>query len=1005
MSTPPVLDARDAAAVEAGLWADTPGFTPEWSPRTASVAGTVVAAYAHGRGLLNAGLAQLPQAQQAAMLDMLGAALLPAQGARVPLVFSVSPQSVRDITLAQGSQVAAIQAATLPSLEPGAVSVAPIDPPVFTTERSVTLTPGKLLCLASIDAGSDAYADHSCQLTSGFTLFTDLQRTPHELYLGHDTLFAIGGDDITLIVGMQLLRASTVPLVLAWEYLAESGWLPLPHALEEDTTTGLTSSGQVTLRRVCGPNAKKDTIAGHESFWIRARLDSPLTRDMKRLAPIINDVRVRVMFGKTKLLPEAVFADAVELDASKHFWPFGERPVRHACFYLGSKEVFGRPGATIRITFNLATAGISLTADSTQGLKALSLAWDYFADQGWKGLGVQSSDGGSPAKAFTFESPDATRAACQGTATFTCPDDWAEGEVNGVKQRWMRVRIADGAYGSPASFNGLTFQPEVFNAPVLAPGIDADGSARPGVGLDFHYLTDPAAVQHCLVRNDFRFEDATAAALWPDQSFQPFSPIQDESAAVHFGFDRTLPGGLGSLFVHCPASGAAVDEASPWQWEYSTADGWRELGTIDETAGFQRSGMIQFIGPRDAVATDGLNGTLYRIRARLKRGENFSSLPVAGVWINAAWAVQQATHERELLGRSEGMSGQRMAFARAPVLEGEVVEVEEWVGRGDTWRLALADVEPSAVRLDRDPVTGEALTAWVRWAARPWLHDAGTADRVYTLERATGVLRFGVRAPVADRRVVASYRAGGGLAGNVPAGSVTQMRMAQPLVTAVTNPVAASAGADVEPLARALLRGPQALRHRQRALSSQDIEWLAHEASPEVARVRCLPLQGPDGRAQRGHYTVLVAPYSTQAQPMPAEELARRVQAFLAARAPATARIRVVGPRYLPVSVRAVIVPLAPDQSALVEERARAALDRFLHPVNGGTDGQGWQFGQAVALSRVASLLEGLPGVSHAQGLVLSVDGALCADFAAPGVAMLPCAGTHELVLRIGGGA
>jgi hypothetical protein len=1030
VSMTPVLDPRDDKAVAATLAADAPAYTPEWSPRAGGAADALLASFAHYRGLLNQGLNQLPQRHQAAMLDMFGAQLLPAQGARVPLVFSVAPESTLNITLAQGSQVAAAQAAVLPSLEPGAAPANPAAPSVFATDRTVTLTPGRLASVVSLDAGSDRYADHSGQLASGFELFSGMQLTPHEIYLGHDTLFALGGDDITLIVGLQLQQGAATALTLVWQYLTESGWVPLPHALEEDTTGGLTSSGQITLRRVCGPNAKKAIIAGRESFWIRAHLASPLIGGMSACEPIVNDVRVRVKFRKQDLLPEAGFADAVSLDLSKHFFPFGQRPAEHACFYLASKEVFERPNARVRLRFALSAAGL-LSSN-------IAPAWEYLGARGWSDLGADSSDEGSPAKPFTFQAPlDVTAdPPATGKLSFTCPSDWVEAEVNGVRNHWLRVRITSGNFGLPASVSlprtpplpppapapaapapspapslapaplpppvppptpapvVPVFTPETFTPPVLA-----------GIRLDFEYLTDPEPVQHALTHNNFSFTDVTAAALWPDKTFKPFTAVEDQVPAVHFGFDRPLADGLGSLFAHCSISQASAGEPSAWQWEYRSAEGWRELGVIDETAGFQRSGMIQFIGPRDAVATDGLHGSLYRIRARLKRGEALAARPVAGLWLNAVWATQQRSIERELLGRSDGNPGQRMALHHTPVLEGERVEVEEWVGRGDTWRLALADVAPEDLRIDRDRVTGEALAAWVRWAARTHLHDAGALDRVYTLERATGALRFGPHVPLAGRRVVVSYRAGGGLGGNVAAGSVTQLHIAQPLITGVTNPVAAAAGAEAEPLPRALLRGPQALRHRQRALSAQDIEWLAREASPEVSRARCLSLLGPDRRAQRGHYSVLIVPHSAELQPMPTEELMREVREFLARHAPATVRIRVAGPRYMSVSVRAVIVPLVAGEAALVEERARIAINRYLHPLRGGTQGDGWQFGEAVPLSRVASLLESLPGVSHAQGLVLTADGALRGDFASPGVDVLPSPGPHELVMKTGGGA
>lgn len=1011
----PVLDPRDDRAVAAELALAAPGYIPEHPADATGPAGTaagaLLASFAHYRGLLNQGLAALPGRHQAALFDLLGAQLLPAQGARVPLVFAVAPESTLDITLAQGSLVAAAQAATLPSLEPAAAPLPAAEPPVYATERTVTLTPGRLVSLASIDAGSDRYADHSAGLATGFELFSALRLTPHEFYLGHDTLFALGGDDIMLVIGLQLQQGAAAPLTLLWDYLTESGWVPLPHVLEEDTTAGLMGSGQVTLRRVCGPDAKKAVIAGRESFWIRARLASPLLAGMGTSQPVINDVRVQVKFHKQDLLPEAGFADAVALDFSKHFYPFGERPPEHACFYVGSKEVFGRPGARVAMVFTLSTPGVAWLP--------LTLAWEFLGRQGWTALSVDSTDGGNPPQPFTFQAPPATPFdPSVGQVRFPCPEDWVEGEVNGVRNHWLRVRIMAGNFGLPAT---VTMPPPPAPAPAPAPGAPPAPTAPPAVPvftpdsfrppvlesllLAFDYLTEPQPPHHALTHNDFRFTDVTEAALWPDRSFSPFTPVEDRDAAIHFGFDRPLADGLCSLYAHCPAAQAGAAEPSAWQWEYRSAGGWRELGVIDESAGFQRSGMISFIGPRDALATQGLHGTLYRIRARLKRGEALAPRTVAGLWLNAVWGAQQRSVERELLGRSDGNPGQRMALRHTPVLTGETVEVEEWVGRGDSWQLALSGVAGSDLRIERDGVTGEAIAAWVRWQARAHLHDAGAGDRTYTLERATGSLRFGGRAPVAGRRVVVSYRAGGGIGGNVAAGAVSQLRIAQPLITAVTNPVAAAGGAEAESLARAMRRGPQALRHRGRAISAQDIEWLAQESSPEVARVRCLPLLGPDGIAQRGHYTVLVVPHSVALQPRPSDELARHVQDFLGRHAPATVRIRVAGPRYLNVSVRAVIVPLVAGESALVEERARIALDRFLHPLRGGAWGEGWSFGEAVPLSRVARLLEALPGVSHAEGLVLSADGALQGSLAAPGGDVLPSPGVHELVMKIGGRA
>src|SRR5207244_9452256 len=134
--------------------------------------------------------------------------------------------------------------------------------------------------------------------------------------------------------------------------------------------------------------------------------------------------------------------------------------------------------------------------------------------------------------------------------------------------------------------------------------------------------------------------------------------------------------------------------------------------------------------------------------------------------------------------------------------------------------------------------------------------------------------------------------------------------------------------------------------------AAPDLEWIALEASPEVARVRCLPLAGPDGRAQRGWITLVVVPHSIEARPALNAELARTVLEHVAAYAPAAVRLRVTGPQYAAVSVHSVVVPVDAADAARVEERVRRALDRFLHPLSGGREGRGWAFGQPVRLSQ-----------------------------------------------------
>jgi predicted phage baseplate assembly protein len=208
-------------------------------------------------------------------------------------------------------------------------------------------------------------------------------------------------------------------------------------------------------------------------------------------------------------------------------------------------------------------------------------------------------------------------------------------------------------------------------------------------------------------------------------------------------------------------------------------------------------------------------------------------------------------------------------------------------------------------------------------------------------------------------------------------------------------------------LAITRVRGAERLRHRDRALTPRDFEWLAVEASTSVARARCLAATGPAGGGQRGWVTVVIVPYSADRQPQPDDELVSRVRAYLAAHAPATlaTRIRVIGPSYQPVTVVAEIVPGRPEDSGAVERAIRGRLDDFLHPLRGGLDGRGWQVGEAVPVSQIAGIIEAIPGVDFARDLRLQVDGDVQGDEVPGRPDALVAAGNHEIRITLRGEA
>ena len=80
------------------------------------------------------------------------------------------------------------------------------------------------------------------------------------------------------------------------------------------------------------------------------------------------------------------------------------------------------------------------------------------------------------------------------------------------------------------------------------------------------------------------------------------------------------------------------------------------------------------------------------------------------------------------------------------------------------------------------------------------------------------------------------YRHGGGRRGNVAAGTLTMLKSSLAGIATVVNPRAAVGGVDAESLTAARQRAAMEIRTRYRAVTAEDYEFLAGEASPRVAR-------------------------------------------------------------------------------------------------------------------------------------------------------------------------
>jgi predicted phage baseplate assembly protein len=422
-------------------------------------------------------------------------------------------------------------------------------------------------------------------------------------------------------------------------------------------------------------------------------------------------------------------------------------------------------------------------------------------------------------------------------------------------------------------------------------------------------------------------------------------------------------------------SGALTEDPPPTLWRLwtgpaaagATTPPFRELNVLsDTTHGMVTTGVVKLELPDTLPRLDGTTDGLLqsppplddeKLAARVVAWLQVSRPTSADIgdaihkvrWVglNAVSAVQSRTPPPELLGVGTGDADQRYPLNHAPVLTRSVtLQVEE----PDGWH-------------DWEEVDNFALSR--------------LTDRHYVVDQDHGAVSFGRRKvpQIGERIRVLSYRYGGGLAGNVPAGSVTTIPSA-PAVKA-TNPLPAAGGSDRVDLAEALDSIPAEVHRRDRAVVPEDYRALALEVT-DVARADVLPLFHPDTPAVEapGVVSVVVLPTSdlrSPESPMPDLGLLRRVAGYLDARRLVTSELYVIPPEYVKVSVSVGVQVREGYQIDAVRRWVELIIRQFLAPLpTGGPDREGWPLGREVRRAELEAVAVQVEGVEFAIDLRLA---------------------------------
>jgi predicted phage baseplate assembly protein len=487
----------------------------------------------------------------------------------------------------------------------------------------------------------------------------------------------------------------------------------------------------------------------------------------------------------------------------------------------------------------------------------------------------------------------------------------------------------------------------------------------------------PPTLRHAWTSPDEQtFSDQTPKLDLATELFEAFQRRPQPGDALYLGFAENLSQHTLALAIDCQVEGIGVDPKDPplvWEAWCGDVKTWaRAELERDETGGLNQAGTVVLHLPRDMAVRTLSKQRAYWLRVRVvaarPKQPGYSASPrintlQAATIGGTAWATHATLVRNEFLGRSSGAPGQVLRAGNTPLLarqEGEAVEVQN--DDGD----------------------------WIPWQEVESFAGSGPGDRHYVLDSVTGEVQFGptIRQPNGGERAYGAvppkgrqirlgrYRFGGGITGNVGANTLTVLKSSIPYVARVNNRAPAAGGLDQESLESAKLRAPQVLRTRSRAVTAEDFEHLAREASQSVARARCIQARTDGSDAPPpGTVEVLIVPAVTgRATPQtlqPPPELIDEVRRHLDERRLLGTNLVVDSPAYVGMAVEANVVVHRHASADRVRSQVAERLARYVDPLAGGPDGQGWPFGRDLYLSEVLTIIQSVAGVEFVQDATL----------------------------------
>lgn len=657
---------------------------------------------------------------------------------------------------------------------------------------------------------------------------------------------------------------------------------------------------------------------------------------------------------------EFVYVDDTEQDVHE-FLPFTDTLTEYRECFIGSNIAFSKKGANAIVSFDLNYNEKQIGMESGPAIeykhmmkkpkeqyseifkvKAQLAAFEYFNGTGWRKLPIKSD------MATLFAGDKEGKI----TIEFEVPSDIEKTLVNAFEAYWIRISAVqvDNSFRIPAVHK----YPIISNLKVsykYKHGIVPE-FARSISGVEEHEVIEP---------------------LQCGEEVTVFNRFYDSRDCVFLGFNAPMESGPVSIYFDISVD-AFAEEENNISFEYSSSVSggkFKELKIIDKTEKFKHSGCIVFNPPSDFVKTTLFNVSRYWLKiVNINPTEVFGAnrpIKINNVKLNAVEVANIQTMEEEEFYVDQMDEGMTFELSSPNVLNADVFVNE--VGN-----LTLPEKE-ELLKTHKDDIIaqtdalGSYINFFVKWHEVDSFMKSGPDDRHYIIDRNKGRITFGDakhgKIPQSQPRVAIKVFANScaGELGNVEAGTITVPSSHIRFLADMQNIIPAYAGYNIESINNALERGSELMSNHGGLISKADFVGTVKHFSDAIDKVRCEVGVDKTGAPAEDKITIAILMKEFYKSNEVFISLRDAIKADLLRRCDVSIKkenLELIEPVFIKLNTEIWATTTNIDQAFEIQNTIKTQLSKFLHPVSGNFDKQGWKIGIPPQKNQIYSFLKTL---------------------------------------------